>query len=243
MIKFFRSIRQSLLAQGRFTRYLTYAVGEILLVVIGIFLALQLNNWNAERKRSEQELALLIEMRENLLRDLEDCRDNIITQMRLGRAQEVVLKHLEERTPFHDSLRIHYGNLMGSTMLTMNTSAYDNLKSIGFDLIRNDSLRSAITRLYSERYRFVAMIEIEQDFHLQKVDMGSQLYEKVVMDTMWKNAYPVDVDALMNDNKFKGVLRMNKFNKGFMVTIYEGVEQQVQELIAQIDKELEQRRK
>lgn len=243
MIKFFRSIRQSLLAQGRITRYLTYAVGEVVLVVIGIFLALQLNNWNAERKRSEQELALLVEMRENLLRDLEDCRDNIISQKRYGRAQEVVLKHLEDRTPFHDPLRVHYGNLMGSTMLTMNTPAYDNLKSIGFDLIRNDSLRGAITRLYSERYRFVAMLEIEQDFHLQKVDMGPQLYEKVVMDTMWKSAYPIDPDALMNDNKFKGILRMNKFNKDFMVMIYEGVEQQVQELIAQIGKELEQRRK
>jgi hypothetical protein len=243
MIRFFRTIRQSLLAQGRITRYLTYAIGEIVLVVVGIFLALQLNNWNAERKRSEQELGLLVEMRENLMRDLDDCRDNIIAQKGYGRAQEVVLKHLEDRTPFHDSLRVHYGKLMGSTMLSMNTSAYDNLKSIGFDLIRNDSLRSAITGLYSERYRFVAMLEIEQDIHFQLGDLGPQLYEKVVMDTMWKSAHPIDVDALMDDNKFKGVLRMNKFNKGFMGTIYEGVEQQVQELIEMIDTELEQRRK
>lgn len=94
MIRFFRSIRlrmltqassdkvrQSLLAQGlpagqagRITRYLTYAVGEILLVVIGIFLALQLNNWNSDRKRVQQELDLMAEMRENLAMDLEDYR-------------------------------------------------------------------------------------------------------------------------------------------------------------------------
>ena len=243
MIRFFRTIRQNLLAQGRVTRYLTYAIGEIVLVVIGIFLALQLNNWNAERKRSEQELRLLVEMRENLMRDLDDCRDNILSQRRWGRAQEVVLKHLEDGTPFHDSLRVHYGNLLGSTMLTMNTSAFDNLKSIGFDLIRNESLRSAITRLYSERYRFVAMLEIEHDIHLQMEDMGPQLYEKVVMDTVWRSAYPIDVEALKNDNKFKGVLRVNKWTKGFMGKLYEGVEKQVQELIALIDKELEQRRK
>ena len=72
MIRFFRTIRQSLLAQGRITRYLTYAVGEIILVVTGIFLALQLNNWNAERKQVQQELALLEEMRENLEMDLKD---------------------------------------------------------------------------------------------------------------------------------------------------------------------------
>jgi hypothetical protein len=78
MIKFFRSIRQNLLAQGRITRYLTYAVGEIVLVVIGIFLALQLNNWNSARKEHSKEHskehALLAEMRNDLEADLADRR-------------------------------------------------------------------------------------------------------------------------------------------------------------------------
>ncbi len=242
MIRFFRTIRQGLLAQGRIARYLTYAVGEIILVVIGIFLALQLNNWNNDRKRTEQELGLLVEMRQNLVNDLEDCRDNIASQERWGRAQVAVLEQLEQRMPFHDSLRFHYANLVGATTLTMNTSAYDNLKSIGFDLIRNDSLRGAITGLYSERYRFVAMTESQFDVHLQMVDLAPQVYNKLVVDTVWKSATPLDLDALMNDDGFKGVLRMNRFTKGFMAQIYWNIEVQIQELIALIDKELEARR-
>jgi len=52
MIKFFRKIRQGLLADGKFKQYLKYAVGEIVLVVIGILIALQLHSWS-DYKRSE----------------------------------------------------------------------------------------------------------------------------------------------------------------------------------------------
>ena len=55
MIKFFRKIRQKLLSQNRFTRYLIYANGEIFLVVIGILIALQINTWNENRKYRNQE--------------------------------------------------------------------------------------------------------------------------------------------------------------------------------------------
>ena len=50
MIKFFRKIRQNLLSEGKTGKYMKYAVGEIILVVIGIIIALQINNWNEDRK-------------------------------------------------------------------------------------------------------------------------------------------------------------------------------------------------
>ena len=54
MLRFFRTLRQRLLAENRVNRYLLYAVGEILLVVIGILIALQIDNWNEDRKQQEQ---------------------------------------------------------------------------------------------------------------------------------------------------------------------------------------------
>ena len=62
MIKFFRRIRQQLLSENKFSKYLFYAIGEIILVVIGILLALQINNWNEEKKERVQEQKYLIEI-------------------------------------------------------------------------------------------------------------------------------------------------------------------------------------
>jgi hypothetical protein len=65
MIKFFRHIRQRLLSENKFSKYLIYATGEIILVVIGILLALQINNWNQDRKDRTSERKLL----DNIHRD------------------------------------------------------------------------------------------------------------------------------------------------------------------------------
>jgi hypothetical protein len=50
MIKFFRKIRQKMLTENKFGKYMTYAVGEVILVVIGILIAVSINNWNQERQ-------------------------------------------------------------------------------------------------------------------------------------------------------------------------------------------------
>ena len=66
MIKFFRKIRQKLLTENKFSKYLIYAIGEIILVVIGILIALQINNWNHERLNRKQEIKILIGIRDEL---------------------------------------------------------------------------------------------------------------------------------------------------------------------------------
>jgi len=66
MIKFFRNIRRKLISENRFSKYLLYAVGEIVLVVIGILIALQVNNWNEQRKQNMQKNLII----QSLLSDL-----------------------------------------------------------------------------------------------------------------------------------------------------------------------------
>lgn len=242
MIRFFRSIRQSLLAQGRITRYFTYAVGEIVLVVVGILIALQVNNWNAERKSRIQERALLREMHGNLSKDLDDCRYNLRFNEQLRRSNLAVLRQLTERIPFSDTLRLHYANIWGSTILTTNTSAYDNLKSIGFDLISNDSLRRSITQLYSERYEYLEQLEMDMDGSIQINQVTPVISAKVILDTVFVSGRPVDELALMDDHAFQGMLRLNVVMRDFMLNRYRGIERRIEALMEMIDRELEARR-
>ncbi|SDQ73879.1 DUF6090 family protein [Flagellimonas zhangzhouensis] len=76
MIKFFRKIRQRLLMENRFTKYLLYALGEIVLVVIGILLALQINNWNEYRKGLNKRSAYTKSLLKDLKQDTTDFRKN-----------------------------------------------------------------------------------------------------------------------------------------------------------------------
>lgn len=74
MLRFFRKIRQSLLENGNVRKYFWYALGEILLVMIGILLALQINNWNEDRKLKMEELSTV----ELLIRDLKTEREKML---------------------------------------------------------------------------------------------------------------------------------------------------------------------
>ena len=71
MLKFFRNIRRKLISEGKLRRYLVYALGEILLVVIGILIALQVNNWNQVQKGEKVEAELLLALNEEFSYNLE----------------------------------------------------------------------------------------------------------------------------------------------------------------------------
>lgn len=91
MIKFYRKIRQRLLTENKFSKYLIYAIGEIILVVIGILIALGINNWNDENNLRRKEINILIEMKSNLESDLEGLRWDINKNKKLLKANRAVL--------------------------------------------------------------------------------------------------------------------------------------------------------
>ena len=84
MLKFFRRIRQKLIAEGKLKRYIIYAIGEIVLVVVGILIALQVNNWNEFRKSKKKEISIykeiqseLGETNKDIVEDIEGLEKNI----------------------------------------------------------------------------------------------------------------------------------------------------------------------
>lgn len=97
MIKFFRTIRKKLIEQGKTVSYLKYAIGEILLVVIGILIALQVNNWNEQRKVYAEETRILT----SLQKDLDQARTELGIQIKIEQgyvdALQLILTDSPER--------------------------------------------------------------------------------------------------------------------------------------------------
>jgi hypothetical protein len=89
MINIFRKIRQQLLIQNKFRKYLQYAVGEIVLVVCGILIALSINNWNEQRKETNIEHNYLV----RLLKDLENDNKTLVLSKELSvtRVNQIIL--------------------------------------------------------------------------------------------------------------------------------------------------------
>jgi len=94
MIKFFRRIRQNLLMENKTGKYFKYAVGEIILVVIGILIALQVNNINEQRKSTIFEVKVLKEIRNNLKTDLIEINEDLSLMVDINKATKDVKNHL-----------------------------------------------------------------------------------------------------------------------------------------------------
>jgi len=77
MMKLFRKIRQKRLSENKFGKYLIYAVGEIVLVVLGILIALWINNWNEAKRDARIEAAFLENFRNDLKTDVQTLKDKI----------------------------------------------------------------------------------------------------------------------------------------------------------------------
>lgn len=152
MIRFFRQFRQRQITNNHFSKYLLYAVGEIVLVVVGILIALQINNWNEYRQARVSELSFLSRIREDLI------TDNAYFKRRVGDSERYVatsgdfLKTLsEEQRSFDDvtALGKLFGEFYSSEMLTTQNSTFSEMLYAGkLELITHAGLKSLLLDYY-----------------------------------------------------------------------------------------------
>ena len=154
MIKLFRHIRKPLLMENKTSKYFKYAIGEIVLVMVGILLALQMNNWNEGNKSVVQEIKILKEIRFELIDALDDLNDDIDDLDRNLNSSKIIYNSLLLRENYHDSLNIHFMLMIDNESFTAKTSAFESLQSLGLEIISNDSIRQSITSTYLYIARF-----------------------------------------------------------------------------------------
>ena len=212
MIKFFRRIRQQLLTENKFSKYLLYAIGEIVLVVIGILIALQINNWNEKRKTDVLQEVALKEVVSDLLDDFYSLENDVRLNLRGLNSASIIRKVLDSNQTYHDSLAIHFGNLDFNTTYTLKTSGFDNLKNLGFQIITNDTIRKSITDLYASEYSFLK--EREELAEQRTYEYFSPLYIpyfKSMKSTEGRSGTlrtytPIDFESMKSDHNFNLLL-------------------------------------
>lgn len=148
MIKFFRKIRQKLLSENRFNKYLIYAIGEIVLVVIGILIALQINNWNQNRLEKIKSIEYHKRMVEDLDLLIQNFQWDSTRSSNMTKRLITSLKVLEKKNATQgemDTLDYSLRNYFQFVRINTSLNTFDEIKSSGdIRLIYNKDLRKSI---------------------------------------------------------------------------------------------------
>ncbi|MFY0602689.1 MAG: hypothetical protein JXQ93_01985 [Flavobacteriaceae bacterium] len=153
MIKFFRKIRQNLLSEGKTGKYFKYAVGEIILVVIGILIALQINNWNELKKRRSTEIEILVGIRNDILRDTIDINFNIRGYQNIIERDSLVLSHLIKKKAYSNMLARNLHSIVNfGWSVVLHEAHFQEAKQRGLSIISNKEIRDEINYLYGFKY-------------------------------------------------------------------------------------------
>ncbi|MBK9177594.1 MAG: hypothetical protein IPM46_14930 [Flavobacteriales bacterium] len=259
MPRIFNSIRQRLLKENRLTRYLVYAIGEILLVVIGILIALQVNTWNLARKDRATETKYLTGLKADLHVDLINLR-TYMEERDVKVSSSLLLLKMEDPVTAADVHRMDsiIWRVFVWRKFVPSTKTMDELIGSGnLSLIQNDSIKSTMLDL-SQQYAGLAVhvehMRREYDYYLY--DRSTALREMmpfvdlarwVETDTRITDVRATapqlatltgQTHALLRDLTFRNGLKLAAMNNHLMRRNCERTHKAVEHLIALIDEDL-----
>ena len=255
MTNLFRKIRKQLSEDNNPVKYLRYAIGEIILVMVGILLALQVNNWNEKRKTNNRANDLLKEMQVEIIQDTIDMGWNLSQHEAMLEAEETllnVLKGEEDILPPDFSFAMALGIDPSSAV---QRSSIESLKNEGLSIIQNDSLRFMIAKLYDFYYKVIDEIENRQenyDFYSRKLNLFSKYFkldrtrgnnitdaeENAEVSIDFDEIAPIDFDKLKNNEEFKVILSQSTFYRKVKISYYKETLERILQLDAAITREL-----
>lgn len=213
MVNLLKNLRKKLLTENKFNRYVIYASGEILLVVIGILIALWINDWNEMNKNSRIEHKYLVAM-------LEDFETNLQISEDVINATEEILPHiivlleqsaLPEHTISVDSLNTCFSKIHDMPSYSSTDRIYNNLIGSGeLNLIKDDQLKTYLAEYYKTLY---VLLLVQNTHELELV----QSFQPYVIEHLDFQAVPsVSVDdfilpAAVEKDKILEALRTSEF--------------------------------
>lgn len=159
MIKLFRNIRRNLLNEGKTSRYFKYAIGEIILVVIGILIALQINNWNELQKQKNQETIYLQNLHTDVMSQIVALESYIEFEKIIIEDCNVIIKNYERYKGFvdMDSMYPRLNDLtVRWTFNNLNATLLEMINSGQINLISNPELKKELTEFNQLINRFLA---------------------------------------------------------------------------------------
>lgn len=210
MLHLFRKIRRNGIENGKMKEYLVYAVGEIILVVVGILIALQINNWNEENKNSAFEQEILKQILFNLEKDKNEL------EIILGNRQKAVVAidkviALRPSEYDHDSVKYWLADIIQFDRFQPLTNAYEVLKSRGLHLLHDEDLRFELGTYYDDKAKSVIenIGDVEEVFKEYWIPIA---HEEIKSFHWQEMAIPYDQETFLANRLYHNIIKLSKDN-------------------------------
>ena len=222
-------------------KYFKYAIGEIILVMIGILLALSINNWNEERKSSKKEIAKLKSLKSEMITSLKELKSDYKMSNIFLQSTENIYSYIQVKPQPVDSMYRDFYNSIRFDHFFPKTSTYETLKSGNLELIKSDSIRMLITDVHETGFqRILRKINTRRN----AASLLFPYYQKhfrtkyVKKDTLsWNKilGIPNDYNSLINDAEYETLISEALYGRAMAKGDLESTIKSVENCINQID--------
>ena len=208
MIKFFRKIRQKLIEQSKVRSYLLYAIGEVILVVIGILIALQINNWKEKKTDRLIEQKILNSLLIDINADIETITYMIEGDSLLVESNKRLIAILKnEQSEYSSDFEEMFGEMNRYDTFYPNNLGYESLKSKGLLIVKNDRLKLLIINLYDYHYPNIAdIVDLKKQLFLNTNLIFNKYLETKTEVQNVQSRFPNDFNALKTNTEFINTL-------------------------------------
>ncbi len=234
MLKFFRKIRQKLLSESKFNKYLIYAVGEIFLVVVGILIALQINNWNEQNRTNTSINNHLTILKQNLEEDqsqLKELKQNMIEN--IGFADSSMMQ-IRTNIAVNNKIKKYLVKLILEYKFSPNTNAIEMINRSNELPYLNTELQTSILNYYSliekvKEREFISNTQIHTKYENLINNEYPEIFQK---DNDWdfiksfyqddpRPALPINEKKFLNDKKLEPLLVSRYYQSVALRDFYE----------------------
>ena len=228
MISVFKKIRQKKLFEGNHMKYLKYAIGEILLVVIGILIALSINNWQKNQQNKKQEYRYINDLISDFKQDSLKLKALKLEAKMTASAKDSVFKVIHDMDYQMDSLPSYFTKLWVSyKVFSPSTSTIEEMKSSShLEIISNPVLRKKIVKMY---YKYELFLQDEGLFTRANREIFTIAKDELINI---RDSSEEEIKTILQDNRLTNRLRQN-FAKGRLKSL-ENISRQTAEILSEL---------
>jgi hypothetical protein len=193
MITFFRNVRQKLAAENKVMAYLRYAIGEILLVVIGILIALQVNNWNSVRIEKNKEAVYFKSIERDLKEQIKSINDQVNFELDISKTAKPILAYYKKHHNFQvdSAFTSAIGKLTNrKTFVKINPTYTELLSSGNIDIISDNKIKVELINYYQQLERLELIINKNNNLFTDAVFVPSvSRLSEIQLSSLNKNIF------------------------------------------------------